>query len=58
MKDKDSVTLLRNPNDPSHGECYAPVENGTPNVSKKKHINEGDDPPNGWVHVDCSINCP
>lgn len=44
---------LGGPNDPSPGQCYAPIENGSVNLKKKKHIEQGKDAPPGWVQVPC-----
>lgn len=57
MKAKKGTTVLHNPNDLSHGQCFAPVEKGHVNESKKKHIKARDDAPKGWVQVPCSKNC-
>ena len=51
----DLLTKLGNPNDDSNG-CYAPVENGIPNDTKKKHFNDGD-APTDWQRAPCSVEC-
>lgn len=58
MKDDDFTTRLGTPNDSSHGQCYAPVENGHIEESKKKHFKAGEDSPEGWVEIECSSACP
>lgn len=57
MKAKRSKRGLTNPNDPSPGVCYAPVEKGVPNIKKKRHIKVGKDAPQGWIQVPCSKEC-
>jgi hypothetical protein len=56
-KKPDLPTSLNNPNDVSHGQCYAPLENGAVNKQKKKHIPEGKDAPSGWKQVACDAGC-
>lgn len=51
--DKNKHSDLSNPNDDSHGQCYAPEEKGRVNISKKIHIPEGGEIPKGWVEVEC-----
>ena len=50
-------TGLGNPNDDSHGQCYAPIEHGQVNRSKKKHFANGKHYPSGWVKVPCDVRC-
>lgn len=57
MKKSDISTNLTNPNDPSPGQCYAPVENGVANKQKKRHIPKGENQPLGWVQVSCDNHC-
>lgn len=57
MKNKNLTTGLKNPNDPSSGRCYAPVVNGGADLSKRRHIEEGRDPPENWIMVPCPKSC-
>jgi hypothetical protein len=50
-------TLLKDPNDDSLGQCYAPVENGVPVRKKKKHFDVDQSHPSNWIHVDCDPSC-
>lgn len=57
MRKKKKSAALTNPNDDSPGQCYAPVEKGSVNKAKKKHIPEGKTQPRGWVMVQCDASC-
>jgi hypothetical protein len=56
-KKPDFIPKLGNPNDDSHDQCHAPVENGKVIKEKKKHFKDGKDIPKGWVEVPCDIGC-
>lgn len=56
-KKQNPISQLANPNDDSHGQCYAPVENGKVILEKKKHFKEGKEKPNGWQAVSCDHGC-
>lgn len=50
-------TLLKNPNDDSQGQCYAPIVNGNVNEKRKKHFSVGESHPSAWVQVPCDPGC-
>ncbi len=57
-KKKLPTTVLNNPNDPSPGLCYAPVDKNKNVILKmKKHFKVGIDPPRGWLQVPCETGC-
>jgi hypothetical protein len=56
-KKQNPISQLSNPNDDSHGQCCAPIENGKVILEKKQHFEDGKEKPNGWKEVPCGIDC-
>jgi len=57
MKGKQVPANLKNPNDDSLGQCYAPKSKGNIDIKRRKHFKPGEPHPDNWFQIACLPTC-